>query len=82
MISFPLAHYQPDQEKYILKIIIDTDSYRVVVRVVGVIVLSPAHGSVFVSGSSLTGHGSVESGVEVGGGVRSGVPDDNKLLFN
>ena len=78
MISFPLAHYQPDQEKYILKKnIIDTDSYRVVVRVVGVIVLSPAHGSVFVSGSSLTGHGSVESGVEVGGGVRSGVPDEN-----
>ena len=51
-------------------------------RVVGVIVLSSAHGSVFVSGSSLTGHGSVESGVEVGWGVRSGVPDEKKLLIN
>lgn len=55
------------------------DIYRVVVRSIVRMIVAPAHGPVLISCPTLAGHRSVQCGVEVGGGVRPGVPGSHSL---
>ena len=78
--DFPLAHFQPEQQR-----IEDTRYYRagtygivclyiVTMRNRVVPPLVPPHGPVLVPGPPLARHRPVQGAVQVGGGVRPGVP--------